>query len=62
MVGRLRSGGWGYTVGKHIGFVYLPPELAAVGTPLEVEAFGVRFAADVAPDTLYDPPGARLRQ
>jgi len=36
--------------------------LVAVGTPLEVEAFGARFAAEVAPDVLYDPGGARLRR
>ena len=62
VVGRLRSAGWGYTVGKHIGFVYLPPALSAIGTPVEVEAFGARFAAGVAPDVLYDPAGVRLRQ
>jgi 4-methylaminobutanoate oxidase (formaldehyde-forming) len=61
VVGRLRSAGWGYTVGKHIGLVYLPSALAAIGTPLEIEAFGERFAAEVAPDVLYDPAGARLR-
>jgi len=60
-VGRLRSAGWGYTVAKHIGFIYLPPTLSSTGTPLEVEAFGGRFAAEVAPDVLYDPGGARLR-
>jgi len=61
VIGRLRSAGWGYTVAKHIGLVYLPRALAPVGTPLEVEAFGARFAAQVAPDVLYDPAGARLR-
>ena len=61
VMGRLRSAGWGYTVGKHIGFVYLPPALAGTGTPLEIEAFGTRHAAEVAPDVLYDPAGARLR-
>ncbi|PYN75106.1 MAG: hypothetical protein DMD96_28970 [Candidatus Rokuibacteriota bacterium] len=61
VVGRLRSAGWGYTVAKHIGFVYLPTALTAVGTPLEAEIFGARFAAEVAPDVLYDPGGARLR-
>jgi glycine cleavage system aminomethyltransferase T len=61
VAGRLRSVGWGYTVSKHIGFVYLPTALSATGTPLEVEAFGARFAAEVAPDVLYDPAGARLR-
>jgi glycine cleavage system aminomethyltransferase T len=62
VVGRLRSAGWGYTVAKHIGLVYLPPALSALGTPLEVEAFGTRFAAAVAADVLYDPAGVRLRQ
>jgi glycine cleavage system aminomethyltransferase T/glycine/D-amino acid oxidase-like deaminating enzyme len=61
VVGRLRSAGWGYTIAKHIGLVYLPPALATVGTPLAVEAFGARFAAEVASDVLYDPAGARLR-
>src|SRR5262249_59228328 len=32
VVGRLRSGGWGYTVSKHIGFVYLPVPLPRLGT------------------------------
>jgi 4-methylaminobutanoate oxidase (formaldehyde-forming) len=61
VVGRLRSGGWGYTVARHIGLVYLPAALATPGTPLEVEVFGARIAAAVAPDVLYDPAGSRLR-
>jgi glycine cleavage system aminomethyltransferase T len=62
VLGRLRSGGYGYTVGRNIGFVYLPVDLAqAVGTPLEVEVFGECVAAEVAPDVLYDPQGARIR-
>jgi 4-methylaminobutanoate oxidase (formaldehyde-forming) len=61
VVGRLRSGGYGYTVGKNIGFAYLPLELAREGTQLEVEVFGERIGAEVAPDVLYDPRGARLR-
>jgi len=61
VAGRLRSAGWGYTVARHIGFVYLPPALAAAGTALEVEAFGERYAAEVAADVLYDPAGSRLR-
>jgi 4-methylaminobutanoate oxidase (formaldehyde-forming) len=62
VLGRLRSGGYGYTVGRNIGFVYLPVDLAqAMGTPLEVEVFGERVSAEVAPDVLYDPQGARIR-
>jgi 4-methylaminobutanoate oxidase (formaldehyde-forming) len=61
LVGRLRSGGYGYTVGSYIGYVYLPPELATLDTPLEVESFGQQVPAVVAPDVLYDPKGARIR-
>jgi 4-methylaminobutanoate oxidase (formaldehyde-forming) len=62
LLGRLRSGGYGYTVGRNIGLVYLPVDLAqAVGTPLEVEVFGERVVAEVAPDVLYDPQGSRIR-
>jgi 4-methylaminobutanoate oxidase (formaldehyde-forming) len=61
LVGRLRSGGYGYTVGKSIGCVYLPLELSALGTPLELEIFGERFPARVDADVLYDAPGKRVR-
>lgn len=62
LLGRLRSGGYGYTVGRNIGLVYLPVDLAgAAGTPLEVEVFGDRVRAEVAPDVLYDAAGARIR-
>ncbi len=62
LIGRLRSGGYGYTVSKMIGLVYLPKELTPMGTPLEVECFGQRFPAEVAADVLYDPKGERVRQ
>jgi 4-methylaminobutanoate oxidase (formaldehyde-forming) len=61
IVGRLRSGGYGYTVGKWIGFIYLPLELSKIGTELEVEVFGERVKAVVSEDVLYDPKGERLR-
>ncbi len=61
VVGRLRSGGYGYTIGKNIGFVYLPLELAKEGTALSVEVFGEHIAARVAADVLYDSKGEHLR-
>ncbi len=61
LVGRLRSGGYGYTVGSFIGYVYLPLALTQLNTPLEVEAFGQRVRATVAADVLYDPKGERIR-
>ncbi|MBI4785492.1 MAG: aminomethyl transferase family protein, partial [Chloroflexi bacterium] len=62
VVARLRSGGYGYTVEKNIGYAYLPLDLAKVATRLDVEAFGERIAAEVAPDVLYDARGEHLRQ
>jgi len=61
VVGRVRSGGYGYAVGKNIGLGYLPMELSRQGTQLEVEVFGERIRAEVAADVLYDPEGIRLR-
>jgi 4-methylaminobutanoate oxidase (formaldehyde-forming) len=61
VVARLRSGGYGYTVGKNIGLAYLPLDLAREGTPLQVDAFGELVPAHVAPDVLYDPRGEKLR-
>jgi glycine cleavage system aminomethyltransferase T len=61
LLSRLRSGGYGYTLGKVIGLAYLPRELAAPGTPLAVEVFRQRFPAEVTADVLYDPRGERIR-
>jgi 4-methylaminobutanoate oxidase (formaldehyde-forming) len=61
LVGRIRSGGYGYTIGQNIGLAYLPLDLAARGTGLEVEILGERVRAAVAADILYDPQGTHLR-
>jgi 4-methylaminobutanoate oxidase (formaldehyde-forming) len=60
-VGRVRSGGYGYTVGTNIALSYLPLDLAVLGTEVQVEIFGELIPAQVAPDALYDPRGRRLR-
>jgi 4-methylaminobutanoate oxidase (formaldehyde-forming) len=61
LAGRVRSGGYGYTIGKNIVLSYLPQELTKIGTPAEVEVFGERIPAQVTADILYDLEGARLR-
>ncbi|MCP4415465.1 MAG: aminomethyl transferase family protein, partial [Chloroflexi bacterium] len=61
LVGRVRSGGFGHTIGKNIALSYLPIELAKVGTQVGVEIFGETIAAEVAADALYDPQGKRLK-
>ncbi len=61
IVGRIRTGNYGYSIGKDIGLVYLPLDLAEAGTKLEVEVLGERVSAQVAETPLVDPKGKRLR-
>ena len=57
IVARVTSGGIGYTVGASIAYAYLPTELAATGTAVDVEVFGEWIGAEVADEPLYDPQG-----
>jgi glycine cleavage system aminomethyltransferase T/glycine/D-amino acid oxidase-like deaminating enzyme len=60
VVGRVTSGGYGYTVQRSIAYAYLPPE-HDVGTAVEVDIFGQWIAGEVAREPLYDPKGERVR-
>ena len=60
-VGYVTSANTGYTVGASIALGYLPTELAAEGTALEVEWFGERHGATVVREPLYDPEHERMR-
>lgn len=62
VLSRVRSGGYGYTIGKNIALCYLPVALAAVGAAVEVEIFGERVPAVVSPDPLYDPRGEKIKR
>jgi glycine cleavage system aminomethyltransferase T len=55
------SANYGYSIGRGIVYGYLPAELAAEGTPVEVQYFGERYAATVAAEPLFDPKGERLK-
>jgi 4-methylaminobutanoate oxidase (formaldehyde-forming) len=61
IVGRVTSGGYGYTVGRSIAYAYLPPEHAEAGTAVAVEIFGRWVEAEVAREPLFDPAGERVR-
>jgi glycine cleavage system aminomethyltransferase T/glycine/D-amino acid oxidase-like deaminating enzyme len=61
VVGYVTSAGYGYTIGRCIAYGYLPVELAAEGTKVEVEYFDERYAATVATEPLFDPKGERLK-
>ena len=59
-VGRVTSGGYGYTVEKSIAYAYLPAE-HDVGTEIAVEIFGEWVPGVVSAEPLFDPAGERIR-
>ncbi len=61
VIGRVSSGGLGYTIGASIAYAWVPAVHAAPGTPLTVEVFGVTVPAEVRADPLFDPKGERIR-
>jgi glycine cleavage system T protein len=60
-VGRVTSGGYGYTVERSIAYAYLPADRAEPGRPVEVEIFGEWVAGEVTAEPLFDPDGTRIR-
>jgi 4-methylaminobutanoate oxidase (formaldehyde-forming) len=61
VVGRVTSGGFGYTVRRSIAYGYLPVDRAAIGTEVAVDIFGEWVPGRVAPDQLLDPRGDSIR-
>jgi glycine cleavage system aminomethyltransferase T/glycine/D-amino acid oxidase-like deaminating enzyme len=61
IVGRVTSGGYGFSVERSIAYAYLPPDQAAIGTRAEVEVFGDWIGCEVAREPLWDPEGTRIR-
>jgi glycine cleavage system aminomethyltransferase T len=57
VVGRVTSGGLGYSLGLSIAYAWLPTELTRPGTRLVVEVFGQSVGAEVRKDPLYDAGG-----
>jgi 4-methylaminobutanoate oxidase (formaldehyde-forming) len=61
VVGRVTSGGFGYSVGCSIAYAYLPAGLVTPGTEVAVEVFGDWIPGAVAAEPLWDPRGERIR-
>ena len=60
-VGFVTSGGYGHTVDQSLAMALVDPDVAAVGTAVDVHVVGVKRPARVIADSPYDPDGARLR-
>jgi 4-methylaminobutanoate oxidase (formaldehyde-forming) len=62
IIGRVTSGGYGYSLGRSIAYGYVPAPAARPGTPLAVEVFGDRVPATVCREPLYDPRGEKIKR
>jgi dimethylglycine oxidase len=60
-VGYVTSAAYGYTVGAGIAYAWLPGELTAVGTRVQIGYFDQRVDAVVTAEPLFDPEMTRLR-
>ena len=58
---RVRSGGYGFTMGRNILYAYLPVELAKQGSRFTLDLIEGRHEAEVTAPVLYDPKGEKLR-
>jgi dimethylglycine dehydrogenase len=61
LVGRATSGGYGYRVKKSLALAMLAPDLAAIGTCLEIDILGQRYDAVVIEESPFDPANEKLR-
>lgn len=60
-VGIVTSGGYGHRIGRSIALAYVRRDVAEAGRQLAIDVFGVRCAAVVAREPLYDPENLRLK-
>ncbi len=60
ILGRVTSGGYGYTVERSIAYAYLPAEIE-LGTAVEVDIFGQWVPGVLTAEPLFDPKGERVR-
>jgi len=59
-VGRATSGGYGFRVGKSLALAMVCPELAEIGTELEMDILGTNHKVTVIPESPYDPGNKKL--
>ncbi len=61
MIGRVTAGGYGWRVAKSLALGFLPPDMAAVGTEVEIGILGASHKATVIAESPYDPENEALR-
>jgi sarcosine oxidase subunit alpha len=62
IAGRVTSIAYSESLNRHVGLAFVPPDLAADGTPFNIRAGGGRMVQAVVVKTpFYDPAGERQR-
>ena len=59
VVGRVTSGGYGYTVGRSIAYAYLPGDTAEAGSPSRSRSLGAQFPAKLPQNRSTTPRAQR---
>lgn len=60
-IGRVTSGGYGYSVERSLAYAYVPSDVAHSTQRLEVVVFGRVIGAEVSTEAFYDPTNSRVR-
>jgi glycine cleavage system aminomethyltransferase T/glycine/D-amino acid oxidase-like deaminating enzyme len=61
IVGRVTTGGYGYSLERSVAYAYLPPDRSEPGTAVELDIFGSWIGGEVVTEPLFDPSGERVR-
>ena len=61
LVGRATNGGYGWRCGKSLALAMVKPEVAAVGTELQISILGKKLALTIIPESPWDAGNERLR-
>lgn len=61
LVGRATSGGYGWRIGKSLALAMVRPDLAALGTQLEIKILDKIHPVTVIEESPFDPDNERLR-
>ena len=61
IIGRVKSGGQGYTINKAIAYAYLPIKNSKIGTRVDVELFGDWNTGIISAEPLFDPSNDKIR-
>ncbi len=61
IVGRATAGGFGWRLGKSLALGYVQPDLAEIGTELEIDILGKIHPCQIVEESPFDPTNERLR-